>query len=288
MDIFITLTMNGLATGMLLFMMACGLSIIFGLMGIMNFAHGSFFVIGAYTSTYTYASTGSVALAMIAGLVAGVAVGLVMELTIIRRVYGNHVGQILITLGAFIVLNEIVLIIWGPNVIPSPTPALLDGTVNILGATISIYRLFIIGFSLLVAVVVHFSLTRTRLGTVVRAGVENAEMVNILGVNIKRVFAFVFILGTGLSALGGTMIGPTLGQIGPFLSTQYLLLSFIVVVIGGMGSFIGSMVAGIIVGLANNYIIWVYPPAALPLNIILMAVILIIKPTGLLGMKEAA
>jgi len=131
-------------------------------------------------------------------------------------------------------------------------------------------------------------LTRTRLGTIVRAGVENSEMVKILGVNIRRVFAFVFILGTGLAALGGTMIGPTLGQIGPFLSTQYLLLSFIVVVIGGMGSFIGSMVAGLIVGLANNYIVWIYPPAALPLNIILMSIILLIKPTGLLGIKEAA
>lgn len=288
MDVFITLTINGLATGLLLFMMACGLSIIFGLMGIMNFAHGSFFVIGAYTSTFTYALTGSFALAMIAGMAAGAAIGWFTELTIIRRVYSNHVGQILITLGAFIVLNEIVLIIWGPNVIPSPTPALLDGTVNILGATISIYRLFIIGFSLVVAVVVHFALAKTRLGTIVRAGVENAEMVNVLGVNVRRVFAFVFILGTALAALGGTMIGPTLGQIGTFLISQYLLLSFIVVVIGGMGSFIGSMVAGIIVGLANNYIIWFYPPAALPLNVILMSVILIIKPTGLLGMKEAA
>ena len=172
--------------------------------------------------------------------------------------------------------------------IPSPTPALLEGAVNLLGASVSLYRLFIIGFSLLIALVVHFSLTRTRIGTIVRAGVENAEMVNILGVNVRRVFAFVFILGTGLAALGGTMIGPTSGQIGPFLSSQYLLLSFIVVVIGGMGSFIGSMAAGIIVGLANNYIIWIYPPAALPLNIILMSVILIIKPTGLMGMKEAA
>lgn len=288
MDIFITLTINGLATGMLLFMLASGLSIIFGLMGIMNFAHGVFFLIGAYTSTFIYSLTGSFALAMLAGMISGAAIGWLTEITIIRRVYNNLVGQILITLGAFIVLFEVIKIIWGPNVIPSPMPDLLQGEISILGASISIYRLFIIIFSCLVALVVHLALAKTRLGMIVRAGVENSEMVKILGVNIRRVFALVFILGTGLAALGGTMIGPTLGQIGPFLSTQYLLLSFIVVVIGGMGSFIGSMVAGIIVGLANNYIVWFYPPAALPLNIILMSVILLIKPTGLLGIKEEA
>jgi len=287
MDIFLILTINGLATGLLLFMMACGLSIIFGLMGIMNFAHGVFFVIGAYASTWTYALTGSFAVAMLAGIAAGAAIGWLTEITIIRPVYKNPIGQILITLGAFIVINELIKMIWGPNVIPSPTPDFLQGEVNILGASISIYRIFIIVFSCLVALVVQLALTKTRLGMIVRAGVENAEMVNILGVNVRRVFALVFILGTGLAALGGTMIGPTMGQIGPFLSSQYLLLGFIVVVIGGMGSFIGSMVAGIIVGLANNYIIWLYPPAAMPLNIILMSVILLVKPTGLMGIKEA-
>jgi len=270
MDIFITLTVNGLATGLLLFMIACGLSIIFGLMGIMNFAHGGFFLIGAYASTWTYSITGNFAIAMIAGMAAGSAIGWLTEITIIRPVYKNPIGQILITLGAFIVINEVVKIIWGPNVLPSPTP-----------------DIFVIVFSCVVALVVHLVLTRTRLGMIVRAGVENSEMVNILGVNVRRVFASVFILGTGLAALGGTMIGPTIGQIGPFLASQYLLLGFIVVVIGGMGSFIGSMIAGIIVGLANNYIIWIYPPAALPLNIILMSVILLVKPSGLLGIKEA-
>jgi branched-chain amino acid transport system permease protein len=288
MDIFITLTVNGLATGLLLFMIACGLSIIFGLMGIMNFAHGGFFLIGAYASTWTYSITGNFAVAMFAGMAVGVAVGWLTEITVIRPVYKNPIGQILITLGAFIVINEVIKIIWGPNVLPSPTPDMLQGDINVLGASISIYRIFIIVFSCMVALVVHLVLTRTRLGMIVRAGVENSEMVNILGVNVRRVFALVFILGTGLAALGGTMIGPTLGQIGPFLSSQFLLLGFIVVVIGGMGSFIGSMVAGIIVGLANNYIVWFYPPAALPLNIILMSVILLVKPTGLLGIKEAA
>jgi branched-chain amino acid transport system permease protein len=287
MEVFITLTINGLATGLLLFIMACGLSIIFGLMGIMNFAHGAFFLIGSYTSTWVYSLTGYFALAILAGMAAGAAVGWLTEITVIRPVYQNPLGQILITIGVFIVINELIKIVWGPNVIPSPKPELLQADIVIFGATISTYRIFIIIFSLIVALVVHLALTKTRLGMIVRAGVENAEMVNILGVNVRRVFALVFILGTGLAALGGTMIGPTLGQIGPFLSVQYLLLGFIVVVLGGMGSFIGSMVAGIIVGLANNYIVWFYPPAAMPLNIVLMSIILLVKPTGLLGIKEA-
>ncbi|MDD5681413.1 MAG: branched-chain amino acid ABC transporter permease, partial [Candidatus Omnitrophica bacterium] len=183
MDIFITLTVNGLATGLLLFMIACGLSIIFGLMGIMNFAHGGFFLIGAYASTWTYSITGNFAIAMIAGMAAGSAIGWLTEITIIRPVYKNPIGQILITLGAFIVINEVVKIIWGPNVLPSPTPDMLQGDINVLGASISIYRIFVIVFSCVVALVVHLVLTRTRLGMIVRAGVENSEMVNILGVN---------------------------------------------------------------------------------------------------------
>ena len=283
MDVFIILTVNGLATGLLLFMMSAGLSVIFGLMGIMNFAHGAFFMLGSYTSTWTYATTGHFALAMFAGTAVGCLVGFLTERTIIRPAYGNPLGQILITLGAFIVLNELVKIVWGPNVIASPVPPVLDGNFHFAGGAVSRYRIFIILCGLCTAAVVHVLLTRTRLGMIVRAGVENAEMIQVLGINIQRVFAMVFLLGTALAALGGTMIGPTLGQIGPFVSTQYLLLGFIVVVIGGLGSLMGSLVAGILVGLINNYVVWIYPPAAMPLNIILMSLILLVKPTGLFG-----
>ncbi len=287
MDVFITLTVNGLATGLLLFMVACGLTIVFGLMGIMNFAHGAFFAIGAYASVWVYSVTGNFPVAILVGMAAGAVVGWLMEISIIRPVYNNSLGQILITLGAFIVLNELIKAVWGPNIIVSPTPAFLDGDIRILGASITIYRIFIIVFASLIAVGVHIALTKTQLGTIVRAGVENPEMLDVLGIDVKRVFALVFVLGTGLAALGGTLIGPTTGGIGPFISNQFLLTAFIVVVIGGMGSFIGSMVAGIIVGLTTNYVVWFYPPAALPLNILLMTVILLIKPTGLFGMKEA-
>jgi len=283
MKVLVILTVNGLATGFLLFMMASGLSIIFGLMGIMNFAHGALFMLGSYVSTWAYLATGNFFLALLAGIVAGGGVGILAERTIIRPVYGNHLGQILTTLGAFMILNEIVKMLWGPNVIPSPVPGGLEGDFTVGGLTISRYQVFIIFMGIAIAAAVHFVLNRTRLGMVVRAGVENREMIQILGVNIRRVFAMVFLLGTALAALGGAMIGPTLGQIGPFVSTQYLLLAFIVVVIGGMGSFIGSMIAGILIGLINNYVVWLYPPAAMPLNILLMSAILLIKPTGLFG-----
>jgi branched-chain amino acid transport system permease protein len=287
MDVFTILTINGLATGLLLFMMAAGLSVIFGLLGIMNFAHGAFFMLGSYASTWIYLKTGNFALAMIGGTAVGTFVGFLTERSIIRPVYGNPLGQILITLGAFLVLNEMVKALWGPNVIPSPVPPLLDGDFRVGGVAVSRYRIFIIVFGLSTAAAVQWLLNRSRLGMIVRAGVENAEMIQVLGVNIRRVFAVVFLLGTALASLGGTMIGPTLGQIGPFVSTQYLLLAFIVVVIGGMGSLIGSLVAGVLVGLMNNYIVWIYPPAAMPLNIILMSLVLLVKPTGLFG-KEGA
>ncbi len=287
MKVLVILTVNGLATGLLLFMMASGLSIIFGLMGIMNFAHGAFFMLGSYVSTWAYLATGNFLLALLAGILAGAGVGILAEQTIIRPVYGNHLGQILTTLGAFMVLNEVVKILWGPNVSPSPMPGGLEGDFLIGGIAVSRYRVLIILLGITLAVAVHLILNRTRLGMIVRAGVENQEMIQILGVNIRRVFALVFLLGTALAALGGAMIGPTLGQIGPFVSTQYLLLGFIVVVIGGMGSFIGSMIAGILVGLINNYVVWLYPPAAMPLNILLMSAILLVKPTGLFGGEGA-
>ena len=283
MDVVIILTINGLATGLLLFMMAAGLSVIFGLMGIMNFAHGAFFMLGSYASTWTYLKTGNFALAMLAGTAVGTFIGFLTERSILRPVYGKPLAQILITLGAFIVLNEMVKAVWGPNVIPSPVPPLLEGEFRVGGVLVSRYRIFIIFFGVSTAATVQWLLNRTRLGMIVRAGVENAEMIQILGVNIRRVFAAVFLLGTALASLGGTMIGPTLGQIGPFVSTQYLLLGFIVVVIGGLGSLIGSLVAGVLVGLMNNYVVWLYPPAAMPLNIILMSLILLVKPTGLFG-----
>lgn len=287
MDVFLILTINGLATGLLLFMMAAGLSVIFGLMGIMNFAHGAFFMLGSYTSTWVYLKTGNFVLAMLAGTAAGTLVGFLTERSIIRPVYGNPLGQILITLGVFVVLNEVVKAVWGPNVLPSPVPPLLDGDFRLAGVAVSRYRVFIILFGTATAVSVHWLLNGTRLGMIVRAGVENPEMIQVLGVNIKRVFGAVFMLGTALASLGGTMIGPTLGQIGPFVSTQYLLLGFIVVVIGGLGNVMGSLVAGVLVGLINNYAVWLYPPAAMPLNIVLMSFILLVKPTGLFG-KEGA
>lgn len=284
MNVLVTLTLNGLATGLLMFLMAAGLSLSFGLMRVMNFAHGAFFAIGAYAATSVHARTGSFLLGLLTGVAVGGATGWFVERLLIRRVYQNHVGQVLVTVGIMIVLNEAIKAVWGPNIIASPVPLALAGAWEVGGVDVSRYRLFIIILALVVAGAVHLMLTRTRLGLMIRAGVESQEMVGALGIRIERVFSLVFVAGTALAALGGALIGPTLGVVGPHISLQYLMLGFIVVVIGGLGSFAGSMVAGILVGLANNYVGWLLPGAAMAVNVLLMLTILLIRPAGLFGL----
>jgi branched-chain amino acid transport system permease protein len=254
----------------------------------MNFAHGGLFMLGAYCGSFVYLRTGRFDLSLLAGALAGVGVGWLVERTLIRPVYGNPVGQILITIGAMMVLDEAIKAVFGPNILNSPVPAGLDGAWTIAGLVISRYRIFIIITGLLVALVIQTLLHRTRLGLMIRAGVENAEMVTALGVPVRLLFSLVFVVGTALAAVGGVLMGPLLGAVGPHLSVQYMMLGFVVVVIGGMGSFVGSMVAGLLVGLTNNYVAWVAPEVAMVVNVLLMAVILLAKPSGLFGMREEA
>lgn len=284
MDVFINLTLAGLSTGMMIFLIASGLSLIFGLMGVLNFAHGTLFMWGAYAGVWVYARTGSFALAMLAGMAAGAVVGGVVEALTIRRVYGNHVAQMLITTGVMLVLTELVKAVWGPNILATPVPPALAGSWEIGGVVVVKYRVFTILVGLLVAAVVHLIITRTRLGMIVRAGVQNAEMVQALGINIRRVFSLVFVAGAALAALGGVMMGPALGSVNPGMGLDNQMLAFIVVVIGGMGSFLGSALGGLLVGLAGSYTAWFYPDASLAVNVLLMAVVLLLKPNGLFGM----
>lgn len=284
METFLTLTLSGLATGMMIFLLASGLSLIFGLMGVLNFAHGSLFMVGGYTGVVVFARSGSFTLALLTGMLAGMLVGWLIERLTVRRVYGNAIAQILITTGVMIVLNELVKAVFGPDIIASPVPPLLAGSWAMGGVVFVKYRLFTIGVGLLVASVVHLLLTRTRVGLIVRAGVENPEMVQVLGINIKRVFSLVFAFGAALAALGGVMMAPAIGAINPEMGLQNQMLAFIVVVIGGMGSFLGSALGSILVGLAGAYTAWFLPEASLAVNVILMAVVLLLRPSGLFGM----
>lgn len=283
MDTFVNLFTNGVATGMAVFLLAVGLSIIFGLMGVLNFAHGAVFMWGAYVGATVFTHTQSFGLALLAAVLAGAVIGIVIERLAISRVYGNHILQMLLTMGLMIILGELIKVVWGANVLTSPSPTYLDGSWDFGGIIVIKYRMFIILIGALVAAAVYFLLKHTRLGMIVRAGVENPEMVQALGIDIKLVFTAVFALGSGLAALGGAMMGPLNGAISPMMGLDNQLLAFIVVVIGGLGSFIGSLVGAILVGLMGALVSWFLPEASLAVNVLLMVIVLLLKPKGLFG-----
>ncbi|PLR97682.1 branched-chain amino acid ABC transporter permease [Bacillus sp. T33-2] len=285
MEVLLNLALNGLATGMLVFLLAAGLTLIFGLMDVLNFAHGGLFAWGAYSGIWVYSSTGSFVAGIIGAIAAGLILGILTEQWIIKPVYGNHVQQILITLGFMLVLSELLKVVWGPNQISAAVPDYLAGSWEAGGVTIIKYRVFIIAIGLLVFLLVQFVLKKTKIGLVVRAGVMNKEMVQALGINIQRVFMFVFMIGSAMAALGGMLLGPYSGVIYADMGMEFAILAFIVVVIGGMGSFSGSILAAILVGLSGSFMAYYVPDLALAGNMLLMAAVLIFRPQGLFGAK---
>ncbi len=285
MELLFNLTLNGLATGMLIFLLAAGLTLIFGLMDVLNFAHGGLFAWGAYSGIWIYSTTGSFLIGIIGAILTGFILGIITEKWIIKPVYGNHVQQILITLGLMLVLSEMLKVIWGPNQLTANPPEYLSGSWEIGNIIIIKYRVFIIVVGLLVFSGVQYLLKKTKIGLVVRAGVMNKEMVQALGINIKKVFMFVFMIGSGMAALGGVLFGPYSGVIHAGMGMEFAILAFIVVVIGGMGNFKGSVMAAILVGLSGSFMAYYVPELSLAVNMLLMAVVLIVKPQGLFGGK---
>lgn len=284
MDIFINLTVAGLSTGMMYYLLASGLSLVFGLMGVLNFAHGTIFMYGCYAGVWAYARTGSLIASMAAAIIVGAFFGWIMEKAVISRVYGNHTTQILLTTGLSLVLTELVMIPFGAFILPSAQPASLQGS-WVLGDIVLVkYRIFLIVIGAIVAIALNLVIARTKLGMIVRAGVQNPEMVQALGINVKKVFNFVFVLGAALAALGGSLMGPALGAINPEIGNLFMMTGFIVVVVGGMGSFVGTAFAAILVGLASSYTAYVFPEASTAVTVLIMLIVLMIKPTGLFGM----
>ncbi|MHA6261103.1 branched-chain amino acid ABC transporter permease [Sporosarcina sp. CAU 1771] len=286
MELIINLTINGLATGMLIFLLASGLTLIFGLMSVLNFAHGGLFAWGAFSGIWFYGATGSFFLGILGAILTGAALGFVTEKLIIRPVYGNHVQQILITLGFMMVLTEMLKVVFGPNQIAAKVPPYLAGSWEFGDVLIIKYRLFIIIVGFLVFGIFQYILKRTKIGLIVRAGVINKDMVQALGINIKRVFLLVFMTGSALAALGGVLFAPYSGVIYAEMGMEFAILAFIVVVIGGMGSFPGSLIAAILVGLTGSYMAYYVPVLSLAVNMILMAIVLIFRPQGLFTAKE--
>lgn len=286
MELIINLTINGLATGMLIFLLASGLTLIFGLMSVLNFAHGGLFAWGAFSGIWVYGLSGSFIVGIVAAILTGAILGFITEKLIINPVYGNHVQQILITLGFMLVLSEMLKVVWGPNQIPAKVPTYLSGSWEFGDVLIIKYRFFIIVMGFLIFGIFQYILKRTKIGLIVRAGVLNKDMVQALGININRVFLLVFMTGSALAALGGVLFAPYSGVIYAEMGMEFAILAFIVVVIGGMGSFPGSLFAAILVGLTGSYMAYYVPVLSLAVNMILMAIVLIFRPQGLFKAKE--
>ena len=290
---WLTLTVAGLAMGMIIFIIASGLTLVFGLMDVLNFGHGVFIALGAFVATTVLGLMGDwtgsqdlvrnltavFAAMLIAMLVAG-AVGLAFERYIVRPVYGQHLKQILITMGGMIIGEELIKVIWGPQQIALPLPEGLRGSLLLGDAAIEKYRLLAVLVGLLVFVLLAWTLSRTKIGLLIRAGVQDREMVESLGYRIKRLFIGVFVVGSALAGLGGVMWGLYQQNVTPQIGAQVNVLIFIVIIIGGLGSTGGALIGALLVGLMANYTGFLVPKVALFSNIALMVAILLWRPQG--------
>jgi branched-chain amino acid transport system permease protein len=297
---WVTLTAAGLAMGMMIFIMASGLTLVFGLMDVINFGHGAFIAVGAFIGFSVlgwlagWTAEPSIWLNLaalfpaivLAMLVAGAA-GYVFERFIVKPVYGQHLKQILVTMGGLIIAQQLILVVWGPDAIHLSRPETLRGSVVVGEAAIEKYRLaaVVVGLGLFIAM--RLVLARTKIGLLVRAGVENGEMVEALGYRIQRLFLWVFIVGSALAGLGGVMWGLYQETITAHMGSEIMVLIFIVVIIGGLGSVEGCFIGALLVGLLSNYVAFLMPKVSLVSTIALMVVVLMWRPQGLYPVVKA-
>ncbi len=325
MGTLVTLLINGLAQGALIFLMAAGLSIILGMMGVINFAHGTLFLWGGYSYVWSYyairlrvvmnvfpdavpmTSFGSILtiqsvqlpegavlpfvaelLIFVAALVVAVSVvfvmGLVFEKLFINRVYGRVPAQILITLGIQVVFTDLVRVIWGPNPFPIDRPPFLQGVSVVGTARIVHYNVFLILVGAGIALAIHRILTRSRVGMIIRAGLQSPDHVKAIGINIRRYFTIVFACGSALAGLGGALYMPLVGNVVSTAGMNNQILAFIVVVIGGLGSFMGSFLGSIFLGVMGVGVALTLPGLSVVANVLIMALVLMFRPQGLFGM----
>lgn len=277
--------LHGLVYGMLLFLVASGLTLIFGMMGVLNFAHGALYMLGAYFSYSILRWTGQFWLCMIvAPLLVGV-IGILMERFLLRQVHHyGHAHELLLTFGFAYIIEEVVKWIWGNQPLHVEIPAILAGSVQFLGITYPTYRLFILVVSAFVFVVLFLILYKTRAGIIVTAAVSRSEMVNALGINVPLVFMLLFGVGGALAGLAGVIGGPYLIT-NPGMAGTIIIDLFVVVVVGGLGSLPGALLASFLIGELQSFGILLIPQMAIALEFLLMAVVLIVKPEGLLGEK---
>lgn len=285
MEVFVAQLLNGLVYGVLLFLIAAGLSLIFGLMNVVSLAHGSFFMLGAYFGLSIFRITGSFWWALVLAPIPVIALGVLMELLFLRPLYRRgHLDQVLLTFGFTFVFLDLVQTLWGRTVLRLPVPDALQGTVQIGLGVFSAYRLCLIGFGFAIALLLWLFLERSRIGAMVRAGVDNAVMAAGLGANIPALFTGIFGLGVALAALGGIAAAPVIGLY-PGMDSEILIPAFIVTVIGGMGSLRGAFVGSLLIGIADTFGKAYFQSIALFLIYLAMTVVLLIRPQGLFGIK---
>ena len=285
MEVFVAQLLNGLVYGVLLFLIAAGLSLIFGLMNVVSLAHGSFFMLGAYFGLSIFRITGSFWWALVLAPIPVIALGVLMELLFLRPLYRRgHLDQVLLTFGFTFVFLDLVQTLWGRTVLRLPVPDALQGTVQIGLGVFSAYRLCLIGFGFAIALLLWLFLERSRIGAMVRAGVDNAVMAAGLGANIPALFTGIFGLGVALAALGGIAAAPVIGLY-PGMDSEILIPAFIVIVIGGMGSLRGAFVGSLLIGIADTFGKAYFQSIALFLIYLAMTVVLLIRPQGLFGIK---
>jgi branched-chain amino acid transport system permease protein len=281
---FFIQVLNSVQYGLLLFLVASGLTLVFGIMGVINLAHGSFYMLGAYGALSLTQYTGSLFLALLLGLPIAVALGFALEKLFIARLYRrDHLYQVLLTYGLILVLDETRSLIWGNDVHGVPVPAIFAWSIP-LTDTLSypVYRIVISAICLFVALGLYLLVQNTRLGMRIRAGASNREMTEVLGVDIGLVHGFIFALGVALAALAG-MIAAPVASVFPGMGGQILIISFVVVVIGGIGSIKGAFVAALLIGFVDTFGAVLLPQLAGTAVYLMMAAILLLRPAGLFG-----
>ncbi len=281
---FLIQVLNGVQYGFLLFLVASGLTLIFGIMGIINLAHGAFFMLGAYLVYWLIGYTDNLFLAIAFGLLIMLVIGFVIERLAISFLYQrDHLYQVLLTYGLILILNELQKVLWGTDFYSVPVPATLNGSIQLTETqAYPVYRLFISAICMVLAAGLYLVIGKTRLGMMIRAGAVNREMVQALGIDVGRLFAIVFSMGAALAAFAG-MVGAPVSSVYPGMGDHILIVSFVVVVIGGIGSIKGAFIGAMLIGLADTFGKVLLPDVASVVVYATMAIILIWRPQGLFG-----
>ncbi len=283
--LYATQALHGLVYGMLLFLVSSGLTLVFGMMGILNIAHAAFYMLGAYLAYTTLQVTGSFWLSLLVAPLAVGALGALVERFLLRRIHPfGHAYELLLTFGLFYMIGEAVRWVWGSYTLQVPVPRALEGSVPFMGGQYPVYRLFILAVSALICVGMSLGLLRTRIGIIIRSAVSDAQMVGALGHNVPLVSLGVFSAGAALAAVAGVIAVPFL-QADPAMGAAILTDAFVVIVIGGFGSLLGALAASLMIGELQSFGILWFSQLAMVFQFLLMAAVLVLRPQGLFGEK---